>query len=374
MNEVEKVIGEMKRCGTGDPGSILRIYAWADRLEAALQRQPAIARTGDYGNPVASAVGALRRRTSSTEQAMKNPAGGQEAEVPLLTAEMADEWLRITPGSHQDEPGFYPKFRNAVRMVANSRALVVPAGGIAEADAERHQGPNPRQAAEAPSGAGQPVAWMYSSTNVDGSPITRFAAVRWTAGNHDWQETPLYALPEARHPQQQAAWRDAGSLAFSFHESYERLAPVFGYETRTETRCFDPTTPNGRLMIAVCGELLNELRNAGTSAAAPESVAPVEPPHIWGTAYDYAMSQVRELNREADAVQRSANGMRTTYADSLRDEAKIWDRVSRRIKDACPKAVEPDGEAVRERIQAYADSYKGMATIGDGREPTRERP
>jgi hypothetical protein len=47
----------------------------------------------------------------------------------------------------------------------------------------------------------------------------------------------------------------ARMLAERFHEAYERLAPSFGYETRKETRQFDPTTPNGRLMIAVCGEL-----------------------------------------------------------------------------------------------------------------------
>jgi hypothetical protein len=48
---------------------------------------------------------------------------------------------------------------------------------------------------------------------------------------------------------------DAEALARSFHEIYERLAPKFGYETRKDTRAFDPTTPNGRLMIAVCEEL-----------------------------------------------------------------------------------------------------------------------
>ena len=45
-------------------------------------------------------------------------------------------------------------------------------------------------------------------------------------------------------------------LALKFHEIYERLAPQFGYETRTETRQFDPNSPNGKLMIAVCGEIL----------------------------------------------------------------------------------------------------------------------
>jgi hypothetical protein len=48
-------------------------------------------------------------------------------------------------------------------------------------------------------------------------------------------------------------------LAIKFHETYERLAPSFGYETRRETRAFDPVTPNGKLMVAVCGELLPTL-------------------------------------------------------------------------------------------------------------------
>ena len=47
----------------------------------------------------------------------------------------------------------------------------------------------------------------------------------------------------------------ARELAVRFHDTYERLAPSFGYETRQETRQFDPETPNGRLMIAVCAEL-----------------------------------------------------------------------------------------------------------------------
>lgn len=49
---------------------------------------------------------------------------------------------------------------------------------------------------------------------------------------------------------------DALTLAERFHEAYERLAPEFGYETRPETRKFSPDTKNGRLMVAVCRELL----------------------------------------------------------------------------------------------------------------------
>lgn len=52
----------------------------------------------------------------------------------------------------------------------------------------------------------------------------------------------------------------AMELAIRFHEAYERLAPRYKYETKPETREFDPQTPNGRLMIAVCREIIE--RNA----------------------------------------------------------------------------------------------------------------
>ena len=48
----------------------------------------------------------------------------------------------------------------------------------------------------------------------------------------------------------------AKALAQQFHETYERLAPQFGYETKEETRQFQEDTPNGLLMIAVCQEIL----------------------------------------------------------------------------------------------------------------------
>jgi len=44
-------------------------------------------------------------------------------------------------------------------------------------------------------------------------------------------------------------------VARAFHDAYERLAPQFGYETREDTREFDPQSPNGQLMMAVCGEV-----------------------------------------------------------------------------------------------------------------------
>lgn len=48
-------------------------------------------------------------------------------------------------------------------------------------------------------------------------------------------------------------------LARLFHANYEALAPWHGYETREETREFDPTTHNGQLMVATCARILAAL-------------------------------------------------------------------------------------------------------------------
>jgi len=63
----------------------------------------------------------------------------------------------------------------------------------------------------------------------------------------------LAAAPKP--PEAQVDARDAETLARQFHETYERLAPSFGYVTREETREFNPTSPNGKLMIAVCAAI-----------------------------------------------------------------------------------------------------------------------
>lgn len=52
------------------------------------------------------------------------------------------------------------------------------------------------------------------------------------------------------------AYPEAYKLARKFHILYEQNAPIFGYETRTETKEFDPSSPNGRLMAYVCWILL----------------------------------------------------------------------------------------------------------------------
>jgi hypothetical protein len=49
---------------------------------------------------------------------------------------------------------------------------------------------------------------------------------------------------------------DPLELAILFHNTYLRLAPSKGHDARKETRIFDPESPNGKLMVAVCTEIL----------------------------------------------------------------------------------------------------------------------
>ena len=53
---------------------------------------------------------------------------------------------------------------------------------------------------------------------------------------------------------------DPLALAVLFHVTYERLAPQKGYETRQDTRIFDPESANGKLMIATCAEVQKAIR------------------------------------------------------------------------------------------------------------------
>ena len=49
---------------------------------------------------------------------------------------------------------------------------------------------------------------------------------------------------------------EAKALALLFHDTYEKLAPKYAYETKPETRKFKPTSKNGKLMLAVAAEIL----------------------------------------------------------------------------------------------------------------------
>ena len=50
------------------------------------------------------------------------------------------------------------------------------------------------------------------------------------------------------------------ALAKRFHDTYERLAPAYGYDTRPDTKVFDQYSKNGRLMIATVRAMRLALR------------------------------------------------------------------------------------------------------------------
>ncbi len=75
-----------------------------------------------------------------------------------------------------------------------------------------------------------------------------------------------FAVSNEQTPKRSIPMINGLETAKKFHEVYERLAPMFGYKTRTDTKEFDPDSPNGRLMIAVCTEVGNEIRKLSTEA------------------------------------------------------------------------------------------------------------
>jgi hypothetical protein len=78
------------------------------------------------------------------------------------------------------------------------------------------------------------------------------------------------------------SWRDPAKLAQLFHETYERLAPLFGYETREESAKPWAEVPerNRKLMTAVCEHVLSELcLPLALAPAPPERPDPPEMTH-----------------------------------------------------------------------------------------------
>lgn len=77
-------------------------------------------------------------------------------------------------------------------------------------------------------------------------------------------------------PKQQKAKKPNAALALAmlFHDTYERLAPKFGYKTRDDTKEFIPNGPNGKLMVAVAKEVL-----ASIPKPPPEKIPITEADH-----------------------------------------------------------------------------------------------
>ena len=87
-------------------------------------------------------------------------------------------------------------------------------------------------------------------------------------------------------------------IARQFHLCYERLAPDYGYETREDTKEFDPDTPNGQLMIAVCAVVTGDMQD---KLSALES-ANYEADKILGDGIDELHAKLTALESAADKV------------------------------------------------------------------------
>jgi hypothetical protein len=75
--------------------------------------------------------------------------------------------------------------------------------------------------------------------------------------NYNMKEEILVEMERLQKEEpKQGTLEEANKLALLFHNTYERLAPSFGYETRQDTKEFDFKSNNGKLMVAVCAEIL----------------------------------------------------------------------------------------------------------------------
>lgn len=85
-----------------------------------------------------------------------------------------------------------------------------------------------------------------------------------------WKDDPASKTPVVSSQAAGTSPTTAEALAVQFHEIYETLAPEFGYETRENTREFDPDSNNGRLMIAVCEKILESDNAASIGQSASQ--------------------------------------------------------------------------------------------------------
>lgn len=146
----------------------------------------------------------------------------------------------------------------------------------------------------------------------------------------------------------------AEHLARRFHETYERLAPLYGYTTREETRTFDPTTPNGKLMIAVCADITDD--STDTNAPAPAQPCPYAG---WCDQEGYCANgcEIRERIEERTT---DACGVAPSPASSLTDEdiAAIAERM---------EATDPGASFWREFARAVEAHVSGVSATAAAR-------
>ena len=129
-----------------------------------------------------------------------------------------------------------------------------------------------------------------------------------------------------------------------FHDTYERLAPSFGYETRKETRQFDPESPNGKLMIAVCREVL--------AAALAEQRAEIGE---WASKFTDANLTVMWQREE---IERLTNECDVRYDDCARLREQLAEAQRRANAMRCPPR-EPVGRMRTAALEIWHDGPTG---------------
>lgn len=169
-----------------------------------------------------------------------------------------------------------------------------------------------------------------------------------------WRAAALARLDELETAQsaEGASLPGALWLAQWFHDTYERLAPQFGYETRLDTKRFDATTPNGRLMVAVCEELRKGLAQSASAPSAEALRIAQELEHSHVPPDNHARVMGAELIRIA-SIAPSAIAPITAkkFADMvILDVSEIPDRTS---PDDFPEAMLVTGQELRGIIEKH---------------------
>ena len=135
-------------------------------------------------------------------------------------------------------------------------------------------------------------------------------------------------------------------LAKFFHETYERLAPSYGYTTRPETRELDFDSPNGQLMVVVCKEVL-------------EYLAEVKPQG----SKEYVLNNISKLLCQLAAHWRCMEGLAMDGCKGYpREQAEILEKAAVDVEELCRAARQMDVT-----LEVYANlfnppSSEGLAT------------
>jgi hypothetical protein len=147
-----------------------------------------------------------------------------------------------------------------VKHLFGSMAEFYGSHGVAHVDKGEHYTiplyTTPQQVASATTGMnlGERIKHVGGRENAQG--YIEFGSVMAVKALIDHVLRDLHTTPQPVVP-------EAEALARMFHETYESLAEVAGYETRLETRSFNLESPNGRLMVLVCAEIRKALLSAG---------------------------------------------------------------------------------------------------------------